>query len=147
MPAAVPIAVARIGIALTPRQFEVARGIAEGLTSKQIAKRLRISDHTVRSHRDHLMRKLKVSSAAQIALAIAPLLPSPVTGEAQSLAGLAPREREIAELIGRGASSREVAAALGIAHSTARTHRQKILQKLGLRRASQLAALTAPPGA
>jgi DNA-binding NarL/FixJ family response regulator len=58
--------------ALTPRELQVMRLIAEGKTSKEIAAMLELSLETVRGYRKTLMRKLKVSNVAaltQIALA------------------------------------------------------------------------------
>ena len=45
---------------------------------------------------------------------------------------LTEREREIAELIVRGISNREVAKQLGIAHGTANVHLNNIYRKLGI---------------
>jgi non-specific serine/threonine protein kinase len=68
-------------------------------------------------------------------------------------AGLTPREREVARLVARGLSNREIAAALVITRRTAETHVDHILTKLGLRTRAQIAAwavehgaLPAPPG-
>jgi predicted ATPase/DNA-binding CsgD family transcriptional regulator len=49
------------------REKEVARLVTDGLTNKQIAARLLISEHTVDSHIRHIMNKLGVNSRAQIA--------------------------------------------------------------------------------
>jgi DNA-binding NarL/FixJ family response regulator len=49
---------------LTPREREVLRLIAEGLSSKEIAAALRVSGKTVEAHRARLMAKLKVHRAS-----------------------------------------------------------------------------------
>jgi DNA-binding NarL/FixJ family response regulator len=59
--------------------------------------------------------------------------PTPeLTGVAR-LAELTPRERQVLELIARGMSNREIAAALVVEESTVRTHVKRILMKLDLR--------------
>jgi DNA-binding CsgD family transcriptional regulator len=50
---------------LTPRETEVLRDVADGLTNKEIATHLQISQHTVKFHLESLMRKLGVSSRAE----------------------------------------------------------------------------------
>ncbi|WEK31851.1 MAG: LuxR family transcriptional regulator [Candidatus Pseudomonas phytovorans] len=52
---------------MTVRECEIAQGILSGLTSKQIAHRLGVSDLTVRKHRENLYRKLNVHSLAELA--------------------------------------------------------------------------------
>ena len=54
------------GAALTEREREVLKRIAEGSSTKEIAARLDISARTVESHRANLMRKLDVKSVAQL---------------------------------------------------------------------------------
>ncbi len=46
-------------------------------------------------------------------------------------AGLTPRELEVLTLIARGASTRQVARALGITAKTAETHIERIYAKIG----------------
>jgi DNA-binding NarL/FixJ family response regulator len=46
--------------ALTPRQIEVLRMVAEGHRTREIAKRLRLSVKTVESHRGEVMKRLKI---------------------------------------------------------------------------------------
>ena len=48
--------------ALTPREHEVLRLLAEGLTNRQIAERLVVSEHTVHRHVTNLLRKLELPS-------------------------------------------------------------------------------------
>jgi len=50
---------------LTPREIEVLNAVASGLTNKEIARALEISQHTVKFHLESLMRKLEVSSRAE----------------------------------------------------------------------------------
>jgi non-specific serine/threonine protein kinase len=53
---------------------------------------------------------------------------------------LTPREREVALLVGRGLTNRQIAQELSISTSTAGNHVAKILKKLGLRSRAQIAA-------
>jgi DNA-binding NarL/FixJ family response regulator len=47
---------------LTPRELEVLRLLAEGLSNKAIAQQLDISDHTVKFHVNAIMSKLGAQS-------------------------------------------------------------------------------------
>jgi predicted ATPase/DNA-binding CsgD family transcriptional regulator len=51
---------------------------------------------------------------------------------------LTPQQRRVASLIGRGMSNREIAGALGISERTAEGHAEKIYDRLGFNRRSQL---------
>jgi class 3 adenylate cyclase/tetratricopeptide (TPR) repeat protein len=53
---------------LTKREREVAAYVAEGLTNRDIAGRLVISDRTVETHVEHIRNKLGVRSRAQVAM-------------------------------------------------------------------------------
>jgi DNA-binding CsgD family transcriptional regulator len=52
---------------LTERESEVLSWVALGLTNDQIARRLWLSPHTVRTHLDHIFRKLGVRSRTEAA--------------------------------------------------------------------------------
>ena len=55
---------------LTPREREMLGLLADGLTNRQIAERLIISEHTVHRHVTNILRKLELpsrSAAAAIA--------------------------------------------------------------------------------
>lgn len=62
-----PIGVATGAWTLTRREREVAALIARGLTSREIAARLFISERTVDSHAEHIRQKLDLHSRLQIA--------------------------------------------------------------------------------
>lgn len=68
--------------------------------------------------------------------AVAPPPPDP-------LALLSPREREIADLIARGDSNKQIARELGIAETTVKIHVQHLLRKLELDSRVQAAVLVA----
>jgi DNA-binding NarL/FixJ family response regulator len=51
--------------ALTPRELEVLQHLAEGLPNKAIARRLEISEHTVKFHVNAIMSKLGVQSRTE----------------------------------------------------------------------------------
>jgi predicted ATPase/DNA-binding NarL/FixJ family response regulator len=63
-----PPATATATGALSPRELEVARLVAQGLTNKQIAAELVVSPATVRSHVEHILDKLNLHSRAQVAV-------------------------------------------------------------------------------
>ena len=54
-------------VRMTPRERQVINLIAEGLGNKQIAARLHIATHTVKSHVRNIMDKLTLHTRLQIA--------------------------------------------------------------------------------
>lgn len=52
---------------LTPREKEVAHALALGDTNAEIARRLKISQKTVDTHRTHVMKKLDVRNNVKLA--------------------------------------------------------------------------------
>ena len=89
-------------------------------------------------------RRMEIQKIIEEALAVAPS-PSPgSTGAAGSRASapglLTSRELEVAALIARGKTNREIASALVITEGTAANHVQHILNKLGLNSRAQIAA-------
>jgi len=60
-----PVKVPSEGV-LSPREHQIMQLVIEGLTSKQISRRLGITDLTVRKHRENLLRKLKLNRSAQL---------------------------------------------------------------------------------
>lgn len=51
---------------LSPREKAILIGIGEGLTSSEIAEKVRLSKRTVDAHRTHIMRKLQVTSLSEL---------------------------------------------------------------------------------
>ncbi len=66
--------------------------------------------------------------------------------ESEQLRFLTPREREALRRLTEGESTKEIARAMHVAHSTARTHVQNVLTKLGVSSRLQAAALVAREG-
>ncbi|WP_406051389.1 LuxR C-terminal-related transcriptional regulator [Kribbella sp. NBC_00889] len=52
----------RAPAALTPRQLELLQYVAQGYTNTQIARRMRLSEGTVRTHLNHIYERLGVTS-------------------------------------------------------------------------------------
>jgi DNA-binding NarL/FixJ family response regulator len=55
------------GVRMTPRELEVIELIGEGFSNKEIAQRLNIAAHTVKSHVRNVMEKLALHTRLQIA--------------------------------------------------------------------------------
>ncbi|MFC0863301.1 AAA family ATPase [Sphaerimonospora cavernae] len=66
VPTAAPSAV----LGLSPRELEVARLVAQGLTNQQVAQRLFLSVRTVETHLSRIFAKLEVSSRVGVATAL-----------------------------------------------------------------------------
>ncbi len=67
-----PPAASRPRIHLTPREAEIVRYVMLGESNKQIAKRLGISNYTVRDHVSNLLKKSGVTSRSRLALVLPP---------------------------------------------------------------------------
>jgi non-specific serine/threonine protein kinase len=86
----------------------------------------------------------RLDRAGALALGLEHKLPSrQVRGVDKRLPVLSPRELEVAELVAKGLTDREIAAELVIAQRTAESHVQHILTKLGFKSRSQIAAWAA----
>jgi FixJ family two-component response regulator len=51
---------------LTPREYEVMQLVATGLLNKQVGGELGMAEKTVKTHRAHVMQKLKITSVAEL---------------------------------------------------------------------------------
>lgn len=56
------------GAPLTPREREVAALVAQGLTNREIAERLYLSERTAQNHVQHILTKLRLPNRGQIAV-------------------------------------------------------------------------------
>ncbi|MBA3249963.1 MAG: response regulator transcription factor [Geodermatophilaceae bacterium] len=54
--------------ALTPREREVADLVAQGMTNREIAVRLFLSERTAENHVQHILTKLDLANRSQIAM-------------------------------------------------------------------------------
>ena len=84
-------------------------------------------------------------TGAAAAIFVAPAVhsrPAPLTAIA-ALFDLTPTETRVLELIGTGQTNAEVAATLGVAVSTVRTHLLRLFEKTGSHRQADLVALLA----
>ena len=61
-----PVAKVKTSMPLTPRQKEILKLVAQGLTNREVAHQLKISVRTVEVHRFNLMRRLNVRNVAQL---------------------------------------------------------------------------------
>jgi DNA-binding CsgD family transcriptional regulator len=55
---------------LSAREMDVIKSLAQGLSNKEIAKKLYISEHTVKDHLKNIMAKMQVSSRNEILVAL-----------------------------------------------------------------------------
>jgi DNA-binding NarL/FixJ family response regulator len=53
---------------LSGREFEIVRLIADGLSNREIGKRLTLSEKTVKNHVSHILAKLKVNARSGVAV-------------------------------------------------------------------------------
>ena len=53
-------------VLLTKREQQVLKHVWDGLRNRDIATQMKISDKTVEAHRSSMMRKLRVTNAAQL---------------------------------------------------------------------------------
>jgi FixJ family two-component response regulator len=67
---------------LTPREYEVMQLVATGMLNKQVGGALGMAEKTVKTHRAHMMQKLKITSVAELMVILqkAELTPPVKTG-------------------------------------------------------------------
>jgi two-component system nitrate/nitrite response regulator NarL len=66
-----------VGEPLTSRETEIAEAVGRGLRNKEIARRLQVSEKTVKSHLSNIFRKLQVDNRFAVGLYVLDLQPRP----------------------------------------------------------------------
>ena len=84
-----------------------------------------------------------MSRTAAVALALDERAPVPTPRQGDDGSRLTPRQREVAALVARGLTDREIADRLVISPRTAESHVEQILTRLGFRSRAEIAAWTA----
>ena len=92
-------------------------------------------------HDKELLNLIEPAFAAALRRACDARLPAPLG----PLAGLSPRERQVALCVARGLADKEIARELGIALPSVRTYLRRLFEKLGVQRRTALAGLAAAP--
>ncbi len=69
--------IAKAAHALTDRERQIIRLVSEGLSNKQIASRLNITDGTIKIHLHHIFQKLEVSNRTVLAISQIPKVDAP----------------------------------------------------------------------
>jgi DNA-binding NarL/FixJ family response regulator len=123
---------------LTPREQAVLRLISKGMDCQAVARHLAISPQTARKHRSNILAKTGLRSAAQLAMFAVEWAFHPGGRRLFLAQPLTRREREIAESITAGKTSKQIARDLGISDLTVRKHRENLYRKLGIQRMAQL---------
>ena len=112
--------------------------IAQGSSERNISVAIDSRDAT---------KALRAAHAGQVFLSpqISAKMLAPMLGREKptGIAALSPRQREILRQIGKGESNKEIAADLGISVKTVETHRARMMESLGCRRANDLLLLAA----
>ena len=114
---------------LTAREAEVARSVADGLSNGAIARRLHVSEHTVRAHVSRVLAAFGVANRSALPAALG------IGGESGDHADLAPlttRQRQVAGLVAEGLGNAAIADRLGLSQRTVEKHVSDILLRWGL---------------
>ena len=88
----------------------------------------------------------KYVSPAIAGVVVEALVGGPGTRDADPLAELSAREREVLQLIAEGHTSKQIADTLGVAASTIETHRKQVTAKLHVRSVAELTKLAVRAG-
>ncbi|MEC5386777.1 LuxR C-terminal-related transcriptional regulator [Uliginosibacterium sp. H3] len=126
---------------LTPREREILHLMAKGLSCREIASELAISELTVKTHRRNMLGKAGLCNGRQLIEHARQqnYLPRLVERPLDEL--LSARELQVMRLVIQGFTSKSISRQLEITDPTVRKHRENLLRKLNLRSIAQLVAL------
>jgi DNA-binding NarL/FixJ family response regulator len=125
---------------LTARETILLELVADGLTNRQIARRLQISEKTVKNHLSAIFPKIGATARTQAA--VYAISYTPVEQEAAPPAkddDLTPREWSVLDLVADGLTNREIADRLQISEKTVKNHLSAIFPKIGVTARTQAA--------
>jgi DNA-binding NarL/FixJ family response regulator len=99
--------------------------IAEGLSNREIAAALHLSEHTVRSHVARVLAAFGAASRSRVAAQLSDLLPHVPAPSVP----LTPRQAAVVALIADGAGNARIAAELGVSVKTVESYVSEILRR------------------
>ena len=126
---------------LTARESEVARAVADGATNGEIARRLNVSEHTVRAHVSRVLAAFGVAGRSALPSVLG------ATAAESDRPSLTTRQRQVAELVGLGLGNREIAERLDISDRTVERHVSDILVRWDLTSRTAVASAVTTSGA
>jgi len=144
---------------LTPRETQVLKFVAEGLTNRQSAREMNVSVKTVEKHRQSVMNKLHLHDTAALTryavgrgitfenkfgLALARRLKggsgwcARTIAKSEPAAAITSRETEVLKLIADGLANKQIASALNISVKTVGNHRLELMKRLNIHEVASL---------
>jgi DNA-binding CsgD family transcriptional regulator len=126
---------------LSTREFQVLDLLARGLLTKQVAKSLSLSEHTVREYQRRALRKLGVGTRAEAVAHIAD-----TDGRGPDVPNITRRELDVLQRVATGYSNGRIADELGVSVPTIRDTVARLLRKSGTPNRVGLAAWGARAG-
>lgn len=91
--------------------------------------------------KDQLTNAIEAAASGKTTFPVSERIPSPIEYKHKSLFDLSKREKEIAFLVAKGNTSRQISEKLFLSLLTVNTHRRNLLKKLGVNNTAQLSAL------
>ncbi len=125
---------------LTARETTLLDLVALGLTNRQIARRLQISEKTVKNHLSAIFPKIGATARTQAAVyAIGHVHPDALQPTPAAHDELTPREWSVLDLVAHGLTNRQIARRLEISEKTVKNHLSAIFPKIGATARTQAA--------